>query len=228
MAGYLMLNGGGEFGKGQEQADLFALQQAGGKEAAICLLAAGADGDSPASKGADWFRALGAVNVAALTLENRAGADRPDFAGKVAGSRLIYLAGDNPAFLLETLQGSLVWEAIRQAFAQGAMLAGANAGGMVLMEHLYDPARGAIRPGLGLFPNTLFMPQFNGEGRKWLPLIQKALPHALLIGVAEKVAIAGRGNDWQVYGRGWITIYRQGKPYKYQGGQPFKMQPLPF
>ena len=33
----------------------------------------------------------------------------------------------------------------------------------------------------------------------------------------------GRGNDWQVYGRGWITIYRQGKPYKYQGGQPFKM-----
>ncbi len=218
-----MLNGGGEFQKGQEQADLFALQQAGGKEAKILILADGEGGIPAAGRGANWFRSLGATNAQALPLVALTGADQPQLIEKLAGANLIYLAGDNPAALLETLQGSPGWEAIRQAFAGGATLAGANAGAMVLMEHFYDPATNAIRPGLGLFQNTIFVPQFNGPGRKWIAQVQKAYPRVLLIGVDERVAIGGRGNDWQVFGRGWITLYRQGKPYKYQGGQPFKM-----
>lgn len=225
MAGYLMLSGGGEFQKGQEQADLFALEQAGGKEAVIFSVAAGDGGISQANNGARWFRSLGATNVEALALKDRTEADRPELAGKLGRANLIYLAGNHPTLWLETLRDSPVWAAIRQAFANGAFLVGSNAGAMVLMEHLYDPASGTIRPGLDLVPNTIFVPQFNGPGRKWVPQIQKALPQALLIGVDERVAIAGRGNDWQVYGRGWITIYRRGKPFKYQGGQPFKMQP---
>ena len=225
MAGYLMLSGGGEFQKGQEQADLFALQQAGGKEAAIFIIAAGDSGISQVNNGIKWLRSLGAVDGETLGLKERAEADRAGLAERLTTANLIYLAGDNPAFLLETLQHSQVWAGVRQAFAEGAVLCGANAGAMVLMENFYDPATGTIRPGLGLFQNTIFVPQFNGPGRKWVPQIRKALPQALLIGVDERVAIGGRGNDWQVYGRGWITIYRQGKPYKYQGGQPFKMRP---
>lgn len=228
MAGYLMFSGGGAFQKGHEQADLFMLQQAGGKEARVLIVSStgGSAGGVPfITGGVNWFHSLGAVHVEALTVNNRAEADRLELAGQIAGANLIYLAGSNPTFLLEALQGSQVWAAIRQAFANGAALAGDDAGAMVIMEHLYDPANGTIMPGLGLLPDTIFVPYFNGYGRKWVPQIQKVLPGTLLIGVDEKVAIMGRGNDWQVSGRGWVAIYRKGKPYRYQGGQPFKMIP---
>ena len=225
MAGFLMLNGGGEFHKGLEQADLFALQQAGGKEARALIITVGPEGVGLANNGVNWLRSLGAANLEALPLADHAEADREDIAAKLAEGDLIYLAGSDPLALLETLGDSRAWAALRQAFAGGATLVGANAGGMILMEHLYDPASGKVRSGLLMFPNTIFVPQFNGPGRKWVPQIQKVVPQALLVGIDEKVAIGGRGNDWQVYGRGWITIYRQGKPYKYQGGQPFKMNP---
>lgn len=225
MAGFLVLNGGGEFQKGLEQADQFALQQAGGKEARVIIMTAGANGATLANNGLNWFRGLGATNVAALPLPDHAGADREDTAAQLAGANLVYLAGNNPVVLYETLQNSRTWAALRQAFSNDATLAGANAGGMVLMEHLYDAAGGKIRAGLGMFPNTVFIPQYNGQGRKWAVQAQKLVPQALLVGIDEKVAIGGRGNDWQVLGRGWVTIFRQGKPYKYQGGQPFKMNP---
>jgi cyanophycinase-like exopeptidase len=225
MAGFLVLSGGGEFQKGLEQADQFALQQAGGKEAKVLIVTAGANGTASANSGLSWFRGLGATTVETLALPDHTGADREAAPAQLAGATLIYLAGADPIPLYETLQDSRAWAAIRQAFAGGATLVGANAGAMVLMEHLYDPGSGKVRAGLGMFPNTIFVPQFNGPGRKWAAQVQKSVPQALLVGIDEKVAIGGRGNDWQVLGRGWVTIYRQGKPYKYQGGQPFKMNP---
>ncbi len=229
MAGLIILGGGGEFQKGNEQADQHALQQAGGANASVLIVptAGGADGGIPMASrnGVNWFRSLGAEKVEALPLANRAEADQPELAARLTGANLIYMAGGNPAYLLEALKGSACWAAMREALANGAVVGGASAGAMVLMEHLYDPEGGQVRPGLGIIPNAIFAPHFNSFGRKWVSKIQTALPQALLIGVDEKVSIIGRGNDWQVYGRGWITIYRQGKPYKYQGGQPFKLVP---
>jgi cyanophycinase len=224
-----VLGGGGEFQKGNEQADKYALQQAGGANAAVLIVptAAGADGDIPlvSRNGVNWFHSLGAQKVEALPLANRTEAKQPELAAKLAGANLIYMAGGNPVYLLEALKGSACWTAMREALANGAVIGGASAGAMVLMEHLYDPNSGQVRSGLGLIPNTVFVPHFNSFGRKWVPKIQTAIPQALLIGVDEKVAIIGQGNEWQVFGRGWITVYRQGKPYKYQGGQPFKLVP---
>lgn len=227
MPGLLLLSGGGEFQKGNEQADLFALEKAGGADAKVVIVptAGGADGGIPMASrnGVNWFRSLGARNLEALPLSNRADADRPDLVAALAAADLIYMPGGSPAYLLEALNGSKCWEAMQQAVLDGKVLGGASAGAMVVMEHLYNPGSGAVRPGLGLFPNAVFVPHFNSYGRKWVSKIQAAIPQALLIGVDEKVSIIGWGNDWQVYGRGWVTVYRQGKPYKFQGGQPFKM-----
>lgn len=229
MAGHLLLSGGGEFQKGYEQAGLFALQQAGGNQASVVILTTGPNGPALAEAGKNWFRSLGATTVETLFLEDPGETARPESVSRLAGANLVYLADGDPADWLETLQNgpavNPIWATIRGNFANGKMLAAAGGGGMVLMEHFFDASSNIIRPGLGLFPNTLFVPQFNGPGRKWVPQIQKALPQALLIGIDEKVAIGGKNNDWQVFGRGWVTVYRQGKPYKYQGGQPFKMIP---
>lgn len=229
MGGLIILGGGAEFQKGNEQADQYALQQAGGPASPVVILptAGGADGGIPMASrnGVEWFRSLGARHVEALPLTNRTDATNPELAARLVGAKLIYMAGGNPVHLLEALEGSKCWEAIQAALANGAVVGGASAGAMVLMEYLYDPSSGKVRPGLGLVPGAVFAPHFNSFGKKWVPQLQAALPHSLLIGVDEKVAIIGQDNNWQVYGRGWITIYRQGKPFKYQGGQPFKLVP---
>jgi cyanophycinase-like exopeptidase len=123
------------------------------------------------------------------------------------------------------LQNNNAGAALKAALARGAVVGGVGGGAQVLTEYIYEPVEGQIQPGLALVPNAVFVPHFNGAGRKWVSAIRSALPQALLIGVDEKVAVIGQGNDWLVYGRGWITVYRQGKPFKYQGGQPFKLIP---
>jgi cyanophycinase-like exopeptidase len=216
MPGFILLGGGGEFQKGQEPSDQFALQQAGGAAARVLIITSGPD--SP--QGVNWFRSLGASNPAAFSL---AASGQPDLLAHLAGANLIYLTGENPGSLLAGLQNSNAGAALKAALARGAVVGGVAGGAQVLMEYIYEPVEGQIRPGLGLVPNAVFVPHFNGAGRKWVPAIRAALPQALLIGVDEKVAVIGQGNDWQVHGRGWITVYRQGKPFKYQGGQPFKL-----
>lgn len=228
MSGLILLAGGGEFQKGYEQADRFALEQAGGLDTPVIILptAGGADGGIPLASrnGVNWFRQLGARQVAALPVANHQEANDPALAQKLATARLIYMAGGSPGYLLDALQNSACWTAMRQALENGAVVGGSSAGAMVLMEYLYDPGSGQVRPGLNLVGNAIFIPHFNTFGRKWIERLQAARPEALLLGVDEKVAILGQGNDWQVYGRGWVTIYRQGKPTKYQGGQSFKLE----
>ncbi len=228
MPGMLLLSGGGEFQKGNEAADRRAIELAGGLDASIIILptAGGADGGVPSASrnGVNWFTQLGANQVQALPLVTRADADNPAMARTLSEANLIYIAGGSPAYLQTTLEASLCWQAVVTAYHNGAVLAGASAGAMVLMEHLYDPASRQIRPGLGLVPGAIFAPHFNGFGRQWVATLRAALPQALLLGVDEKVSIIGQANSWQVFGRGWITIYRQDGPAKYQGGQVFKLQ----
>lgn len=228
MKGLILLGGGGEFQKGNEAADRFALEQAGGPEAAVVIVptAGGADGGIPMASrnGTEWFRRLGGRQVEALPLSDRKDADDPALAQRLAEARLIYMAGGSPGYLLQALEGTRCWEAMKEALEKGAVVGGASAGAMVLMEQMYDPSTGGVIRGLGLVPGAIFVPHFNSFGKKWVDKLLPAVAEGLLIGVDEKVAIIGRGNDWQVYGRGWVTVYRQGKPAKYQGGQPFKLE----
>ncbi len=227
MAGSILLGGGGEFQKGNEAADRFALEQAGGLDAPVLIIptAGGADGGigMASRNGVGWFRQLGARQVEALPLTNRQEADDPALADRLTQARLIYMAGGSPTYLLHALQGSACWAAMQKAFEAGAVLGGASAGAMVLMQYLYDPSTGSLVEGLGLVPEAVFAPHFNAFGRRWVDKIRAARPDALLIGVDEKVAIIGQGNEWQVYGRGWVTLYRGSQAAKYQGGQPFKL-----
>lgn len=227
MAGYLLLAGGSEFQKGNEPADRFALEQAGGPDAPVFILptAAAAEGQPALAgqHGVNWFRQLGAQNVEALPVYSRSDAALPELAAKLATARLIYLSGGSPVFLRDALQESAVWQAILAAHQNGAILAGSSAGAMILLSKIYNPANGTLTDGFGLVPEALFIPHFNNFGRKWVDKILPNHKDLTLFGVEEKLAIIGRGLNWQVFGRGWVTVYQNGTPKKYQGGQPFHL-----
>jgi len=52
------------------------------------------------------------VEQVVLNIETRDDADDLENAAMIHGAGLIYLSGGNPAFLADTLRGTLVWEAI--------------------------------------------------------------------------------------------------------------------
>jgi cyanophycinase len=221
MAGYLVLEGGGEFGGLMAEVDRRAIDLAGGPQAAIRIVPTAAAPDNNHSRagqnGVRWFRQLGANDVAALPVIDRASAQDPALAAEFARARLIFLLGGFPRYLGETLAGSRCWGAIVQAYQAGAVIVGSSAGAMVLCSHYYDPGRQELCVGLGLVPDSCVLPHHNTFGRTWSGRLATLLPDATLIGIDEQTGIIAEvgpsdRRDWRVYGRGMATLYAAGVP----------------
>ena len=76
------------------------------------------------------------VEAVPLMVRNRQDADSAEIAAQIAGAGLIYMSGGNPGFLAQTLEGTAVWQAIVQAWQDGAALAGCSAGAMAIADHI--------------------------------------------------------------------------------------------
>lgn len=219
MAGYLVLEGGAEFGGGMEAVDRRALELAGGPAAPVRIIPTAAAPDQnhrrAGQNGVRWFERLGARDVAALPLVDRAAAQDPALAAELARAGLIFLLGGFPRYLGETLAGSRCWAAVVEAHAGGAVVAGSSAGAMVLCAHYFDPGRQELCAGLGMLPDSCVLPHHNTFGRSWSSRLSAALPGASLIGIDEQTGMideapAAGGRAWRVYGRGAVTLYASG------------------
>jgi len=111
---------------------------------------------------AEWFEPLGA-RVEGLMVVDRASAEDAGMAAEVAAARFVYLSGGSPLHLRAVLKKSAVFDALRQAWADGAVLAGAGAGAVVLTDPMVDPRGGALTLGLGLVDNLTLVPHFGDE-----------------------------------------------------------------
>lgn len=230
MAGYLLLEGGAEFGGLMAQADRRALELAGGLDAQISIVPTAAAPDQnhkrAGANGVRWFRSLGASQVEAVPLIDNASADDPAIVERLRQSRLIYLLGGFTGYLAETLAGSHSFAAMQEAYAAGAVIAGSSAGAMVLCQYYFDPAKGQVAPGLGLLPHICVLPHHNTFGKSWASQLTRLLPQAVLLGIDERTGMlddgeAGRKAGWRVYGQGAVTLYRQGKPEVFPAGASF-------
>src|SRR5512147_1037060 len=100
MKGYILLEGGAEFGGQMAEPDLRAIELAGGFDAPICVLPTAAAFDhneQNAGRNAErWFRHLGALHVEVLPLIDRPSADQPSVAASLRSARLIYMLGGFP------------------------------------------------------------------------------------------------------------------------------------
>ncbi|MGD0613140.1 MAG: Type 1 glutamine amidotransferase-like domain-containing protein [Anaerolineales bacterium] len=227
-AGYILLEGGAEFGGRMAEADLRALELAGGFEAPVCILPTAAAPDHnderAGSNGVRWFTHLGAKRVARVPVIDRASANRESHAEAIRQSRFIYLLGGFPRYLEETLRASLSWRAMLEAFRAGAVIGGSSAGAMVLAEYYYDPEGNSLREGLGLLPRICLIPHHNTFGKRWAARLASLLPDGLWIGIDEQTGIIGESTArWTVHGKGQATLYQQGKARAYHSGETFSL-----
>ncbi len=216
MPGYLLLEGGAEFGGQMSEPDRRAITLAGGNDATISIIPTAAAPDNnerrAGNNGVSWFKSLGATNVAWVPLIDRASANDKSIAEAIARSRLIYMLGGFTSYLGDTLKNSACLQAMLEAYDAGAVIAGSSAGAMVMCQY-YFPGKGLVVEGLGFVPNSCVLPHHNTFGKNWAQRLSKLLPNAALLGIDERTGMlddgeAGRKRGWRVYGQGAVTIYR--------------------
>lgn len=227
--GYLVLQGGAEFGGGMEASDRRAIELAGGVQSPVHIIPAAAAPDNnherAGGNGMDWFRRLGAQTVSLAPVIDHGSANDAGIAGLFKRNGLVYLLGGFPAYLARVLKGSLCWQAIRSGLDRDLVLAGSSAGAMVLCQYMYDPERKSIVEGLGLLSNCCILPHHNTFGRHWAAKLQKDLPLSTLVGIDEQTGMVNDGpkGEWTVHGPGRVTLYRCDQTMQYVSGEQFAL-----
>ena len=227
--GYLLLEGGAEFGGRMRDPDLRAIELAGGFDAPLRIIPTAAAPDNnhrrAGSNGVRWFQGLGARDVESLPLIDKASANDEEIANSLRSAKLIYLLGGFTHYLGQTLKDSLAWQAAMDAYQNGAVIAGSSAGAMVMCEFYFDPDSGKVVEGLNLVPNSLVLPHHDTFGKRWAPKLLQEMPTVTLIGIDEGTGMIddGENDTWNVYGRGEVTLYRNGQVEACKAGKAFSL-----
>jgi cyanophycinase len=227
--GYILLEGGAEFGGRMAEPDQAALALAGGPDAPLAILPTAAAPDNnhrrAGENGLRWFRSLGARQAAVVPLIDVPSANHPEVVAALRRARLIYLLGGFTRYLGQTLAGSLAWQAVLDAYREGAVIAGSSAGAMVLCQHVYDPGAQRVFPGLGLVPGACVLPHHDTFGKGWAQPLSAQLPGVTLIGIDEQTGMLDDvpGGRWRALGAGGVTLYAGGQPLVYPAGADFAL-----
>jgi cyanophycinase len=227
MRGHIVLEGGAEFGGRMAEPDIRAIELAGNLNAQVSIIPAAAAPDCNHERAGHnavrWFHGLGAKHVTLLPLIDQTSANQSFIAASLKSSRFIYLLGGFPYYLAQTLAGSTSWQAILGAYRMGAVIGGSSAGAMVLCQHYYDPQTGIIAEGLNLVPKSCVVPHHSTFGKSWVSELKISLPEEVIIGIDEETGMIDDGADggWNVYGKGVVTLYRDGETRNYHPGEGF-------
>jgi cyanophycinase len=225
--GYLLLEGGAEFGSRMRDPDRKAIELAGGLDAPIRILPTAAAPDRndqrAGNNGIHWFERLGAKDVSSIPLIDKVSADDESIVTSLREAKLIYMLGGFTGYLGETLKGSAAWNAVLEAYGNGAVVAGSSAGAMVMCEFYYDPSQGKVVDGLNLVPNSIVMPHYNTFGKSWASRLLE-ISQVTLIGIDEYTGMINeRAQKWTVYGGGSVTLYRNDQIETYEAGKSFSL-----
>src|SRR5260370_30969179 len=130
------------------------------------------------------------------------------------------MLGGFTGYLGETLKHSASWQAMLEAYASGAVIAGSSAGAMVLCQYYYDPGKTQVVEGLWLVPNTCVLPHHNTFGQGSSMQMAANLPNAVLLGIDEQTGMfddgdGGSKTGWRVYGHAPVTLYPNRHPPAY-------------
>jgi cyanophycinase len=227
--GYVLLEGGAEFGGRMRDPDLRGIERAGGFAAPIRIIPAAAAPDDnhqrAGNNGIRWFQGLGAENVLSVPLIDRTSANDDNVSQSLRVAKLIYVLGGFTHYLGQTLKDSLAWHAVMDAYRKGAVVAGSSAGAMVMCQMYFDPGTGTIVDGLNLVPNSLVLPHHDTFGKGWAPRLIRQIPDVTLIGIDEQTGMLNDGDhdSWNAYGAGTVTLYREGRVETHTPGKAFSL-----
>jgi cyanophycinase len=213
--GLLALVGGGEWTEGCTF-DAEFLAASGSVEVLVLPTAAAYEHpERLVVRAGEWFEQLGG-QVEGLMVLSRSDAEDAGAAAVMRKARLIYLAGGSPMHLRSVLKGSRVWEALLEAWRDGAVVVGSSAAAMALTDPMVDARGGGLTIGLGLTSGVAVVPHFGDthedvHGEKLHRSVQLAPLGTPVAGIPERTAlIRDPGGGWRTAGAGRVVVYLDG------------------
>jgi len=175
---------------------------------------------NPARAATAWrhdFESVGVHNIEIPIVGTRTAANDPAVAALVASAAGIFLGGGDQVHLIATLSGTLVGEAIRDAFVRGAAVCGTSAGAAALAETTMaggeidsdgNEVEMYIGPGLGLVCfGTIIDTHFAQRRRLHRLFVAIAgYPQLLGLGIDEDTGLVVHGRIGEVIGKGGVTF----------------------
>ena len=228
--GILLLEGGCEFQGKMEEPDRKALALAGGQNAKVVVIPTAAAPDNNSERAGntalEWFRTLGARNILALPIIDKASANDPKLSAELDLANLIYILGGFPGYLEHTLKETRCLDALLRAYEKNAVIAGSSAGAMVLCEWYFDPTVKEIKKGFGVLKDVILIPHHDTFGQSWHSLYFDKSSDTRCIGIDEQTGMINQvdRHQWTVYGKGEITLYLKTSMATYRTGQSFRFQ----
>jgi cyanophycinase len=209
VSGVLALVGGAEWTPGCDF-DAELLRASGASDVVVLPTAAAFENPDLAVEHARrWFEPLGASVTSVRALQHRDALD-PANVDAVRAARFVYLSGGSPLHLRSVLKETPLWEALVDAWNDGAVVAGSSAGAMVLCDPMIDPRGGAFTVGLGLVTNMAVLPHADADvaasHKRTFELADRGL---VLAAIPERGALL-RDPDGSWRAAGEVTIWVDG------------------
>ncbi|HEU4631265.1 MAG TPA: cyanophycinase [Gemmatimonadaceae bacterium] len=183
----------------------------------VALTTASGDPEASAHVWLHDFQEAGARNVEIPIVDRRARAQDARIADLVRGAQGIFLGGGDQVHLVATLGGSRLERALREAYADGAVIGGTSAGAAALTETILaggehdgagELADMYIGPGFGLLGFRAVIDTHFAERRRLHRLFVAIAnnPDLLGLGIDEDTALVVRGHLATVHGSGGVTF----------------------
>ena len=234
VSGSLVLIGGACSAEGEALATFLRMSggDAGGKIVGLTTASTDPVGSALAWK-AD-FAIAGARNIEFPIIDRRARAQDARVADMIRDAPGIFLGGGDQVQLVATIGGSLVGEAIRHAYHNGAVICGTSAGAAALTEIILaggEPDETGtviarhIGPGLGLLGFHTMIDTHFGARRRLHRLFEAiaANPDYLGLGIDEDTALVVFGHLGAVIGTGGVTFV-DGRGIRFDNADEVKEQ----
>lgn len=228
MSGLLCLIGGQEHTAGCEDIDRFLLRDAGVTRPEVAVLLAGTSPRRRAFK-IDEAQRYWAPFGAAVSFVFTGRPDEEEHGLQVLETAdLIAFAGGHPWLFDARLQAApAITHKVLERWAAGVPLSGSSAGAMALCEwrqRLRVPRPFTLVQGFGLVPGTAAAPHFSRyQMPRWAALTAQRHPHLRILGLEDRTALVGRGDAFQVRGRGRFTMVQAGSSRTYRVGEQVEL-----
>ena len=216
--GALALVGSGEYLPEAQllEAELLRLGISRGKSNTYIQIptAAGKEGEDRLDfwrqRGADQAVRIG-CKVKYLPVLTREDSHNAQWIETIKSAGLIYFSGGDPVHLVEVFADTPMWQAIVQAWLEGASLAGCSAGAMAFGGKIIGIRRYHVTEGLGIVPEIEVIPHYD-KFLGWLPdrvtaAVMRNDPGTTLLGIDEDTALV-LTDKWRKYGSGDVHILR--------------------
>jgi cyanophycinase len=213
--GILALVGGGEWQEGCSF-DAEFLTASGSNDVLVLPTAAAYEHpERLVLRAGEWFAPLGG-QVEGLMVLSRADAEDSGAAAVMRGARFIYVSGSSPMHIRSVLKKSRVWEALLEAWSNGAVVVGSSGAAMALTDPMVDARGGGLTIGLGLLTGLAVVPHFGDShedehGEKLHRSVQLAPAGTPVAGIPERTALVRDPNgNWRSAGVGDVAVFLDG------------------